>query len=39
MKRKYTVEQFSYIADFLKKNVPNLTLATDIICGFPGETE
>jgi threonylcarbamoyladenosine tRNA methylthiotransferase CDKAL1 len=39
MNREYTVEEFSRVADYLLEHVPGLTLATDIICGFPGETE
>lgn len=38
MNREYTREEFEYVCDYLKKNVPNVTLATDIICGFPSET-
>lgn len=39
MNREYTVGEFRTIADMLLRNVPEMTLATDIICGFPGETE
>lgn len=39
MKREYTVEQFEFLCNGLLERVPQLTLATDIICGFPGETE
>jgi len=38
MKREYTIEQFRHTIDFLKARVPNLTVATDLICGFPTET-
>ena len=38
MKREYTVEDFRYTVDFLKERVPRLTVATDLICGFPTET-
>ena len=38
MNREYTVEEFELVCDYLIKNVPNITIATDIICGFPGET-
>ena len=37
MNREYTVEEFSEVCDFLINHVPNMTLATDIICGFPTE--
>jgi hypothetical protein len=39
MRREYTASQFHTVADYLLEHVPNMTLATDIICGFPGETE
>ena len=39
MRREYTVEEFRRVADYLLANVPNMTIATDIICGFPGESE
>jgi threonylcarbamoyladenosine tRNA methylthiotransferase CDKAL1 len=39
MRREYTVEEFRRIVDFLVANVPEVTIATDIICGFPNETE
>jgi threonylcarbamoyladenosine tRNA methylthiotransferase CDKAL1 len=37
MNREYTVEEFNEVADFLKGEMPHMTLATDIICGFPTE--
>jgi len=39
MNRKYTAEEFLAIAGILKKNIPDLNLTTDVIVGFPGETE
>jgi threonylcarbamoyladenosine tRNA methylthiotransferase CDKAL1 len=39
MNREYSREDFETVADHLLKTVPNVTIATDIICGFPGETE
>uniref|UniRef100_A0A1Q3F360 tRNA-t(6)A37 methylthiotransferase n=1 Tax=Culex tarsalis TaxID=7177 RepID=A0A1Q3F360_CULTA len=39
MKREYCRADFERICDFLKRKVPGITIATDIICGFPTETE
>lgn len=39
MNRPYTAEQFTDLVDSLYARVPELSLSTDIICGFPGETE
>jgi len=39
MNRLYTVEEFELIADSLRGTIPGITLATDVICGFPGESE
>jgi threonylcarbamoyladenosine tRNA methylthiotransferase CDKAL1 len=39
MVREYVIEDFYKLCDYLLKHVPDITLATDIICGFPGETE
>jgi len=39
MNREYTVEEFRKVADHLLANVPDVTVATDIICGFPNETD
>jgi len=39
MRREYTREEFCRVADTLLASVPSLLLATDIICGMPGETE
>lgn len=39
MNREYTVEEFRKVVDLLQAKVPDVTIATDIICGFPNETE
>ena len=39
MNRIYTKEVFADIIDKLRSIHPDLTIATDIICGFPGETD
>ncbi|HET9514729.1 MAG TPA: tRNA (N6-isopentenyl adenosine(37)-C2)-methylthiotransferase MiaB [Gemmatimonadales bacterium] len=39
MLRRYTREQFLEVAARLRAAIPGLTLSTDIIVGFPGETE
>ena len=39
MNRKYTIEEFIEKTEKLKKAIPNLGLSTDIIVGFPKETE
>lgn len=33
------IEEFMEVCDFLTENVSDITLATDIICGFPTETD
>ncbi len=39
MDRDYTVNEFRKIVKIFKKEFPFLTLSTDVIVGFPGETE
>ncbi len=39
MNRFYSVEDFKNIVYSFRREIPRLTLATDIICGFPGEDE
>lgn len=39
MNREYTVTEFRTVVDTLTELVPGMQIATDIICGFPGETD
>ncbi|MFQ5620270.1 MAG: tRNA (N(6)-L-threonylcarbamoyladenosine(37)-C(2))-methylthiotransferase [Candidatus Nanoarchaeia archaeon] len=39
MKRGYSAKTYIDIVKKLKQEIPDITIATDIICGFPGETE
>ena len=39
MGRKYTRESYLELVKELKENIPNICLTTDIIVGFPNETE
>ena len=38
MNRKYTVEEFEKATHLLKEAFPEVALTTDVIVGFPGET-
>ena len=38
MNRRYTVEDFKRIVQAFREEIPRLTLSTDVICGFPGES-
>ncbi|WNB93477.1 tRNA (N(6)-L-threonylcarbamoyladenosine(37)-C(2))-methylthiotransferase MtaB [Bacillus sp. NEB1478] len=39
MRRKYTMEMFGERLDRLKEALPGLAITSDVIVGFPGETE
>jgi tRNA-2-methylthio-N6-dimethylallyladenosine synthase len=39
MKRVYTLESYRAIVDELRSVVPGVTITTDVIVGFPGETD
>jgi len=39
MNRHYSVDDFSLVVETFREAIPDLTLATDVICGFPDESE
>lgn len=39
MRRDYNNFEFCHVVDFLTSRVPGITIATDVICGFPTESE
>jgi threonylcarbamoyladenosine tRNA methylthiotransferase CDKAL1 len=39
MNRRYSADDFRRIVKEFRKKIPKMTISTDIICGFPGETD
>ncbi len=39
MRRPYTAEQFAALVKTARREVPGVAITTDVIAGFPGETE
>jgi threonylcarbamoyladenosine tRNA methylthiotransferase CDKAL1 len=38
MNRRYTVDDFKAVVEAFREKIPRITLSTDVICGFPGES-
>ena len=38
MDRSYGAERFMEVVDLLRSHIPSISITTDVIAGFPGET-
>ena len=39
MRRPYSAEEFADLADHLRQRIPSIAITTDVIVGFPGESD
>jgi threonylcarbamoyladenosine tRNA methylthiotransferase MtaB len=39
MRRPYTIEQYALLVDEIRTRIPNASIGSDIIVGFPGEND
>lgn len=39
MKREYTIDQYRELVSQIRERIPDVSIATDVIVGFPGETK
>lgn len=39
MNRPYTIEEFINRVDYIRNQIPDICISTDLICGFPNETD
>jgi threonylcarbamoyladenosine tRNA methylthiotransferase MtaB len=39
MRRRYTAEQYRQAVEMIRERVPDVSITTDVIAGFPGETD
>ncbi len=39
MNRKYTTKEYREVVDILRQNFSDVAITTDVMVGFPGETD